>query len=918
MTVKGQISYNGMEKILESTLLCDFYKISHRPAYKKGTQVIYSMLVPRNNKYMKISDKAVTFGVLAFVKKYLIENFNKNFFSRSKESVVKEYKRIIKFTLGDENPETEHLEKLHDLGYLPIKLSSLKEGTQSPMQVPILVIENTVIDFYWVTNYLETLISAELWLPITSATSAKAYRKMLDGFALKSTGSTAGVEFQGHDFSMRGMSSLESAMSSGAAHLLSFVGTDTIPAIMYLEKYYNADVEKELIGTSIPACYDSITEILTENGWKLFKDLTNGEKVAQYHENGNIDFVVPSDYYNMPYKGDMVKFSNKLGTREKTVDLLVTPNHRMVRLRKKDSKLEIIEAGNESYHNRKVYGSKNCLIVSGKSLGKERLLSDLDRLKIAFQADGSFYSDNDKRNGKYSGELAIRFSFKKDRKINRLKNLLDKLNYNYTMYEKNKSGYVTFHIKTTEIFQKDLEWVNLSGKSSEWCLEFLKELSHWDGNNSGLNGIMYSSTELKCVNMVQAISSLAGCKGRISEYVDKRDNSNRKILYYINIVIEKNTISGKVSEKSIIKYDGTVHCVSVPSKMLLVRRNNVVAVSGNTEHSIMSSLTPADGDRDEYEAFKTLITETHPKGFVSVVSDTYDFWRVVTETLPRLKDEIMSRDGRLVIRPDSGFPVDILCGSENVIDLTNDKYVRTLEEVEYYFEDEVREEAASASGKNMTGDDNYIKKFKYEGKYYQARYDVEYNRHDKTYYYVDEVKFRGIEEIEVTAKMKGLIECLWDTFGGTINEQGYKVLDGHIGAIYGDSMTYEVSKAVCEGLLAKGFASTNFVAGIGSYFYNYRTRDSLGMAMKATYSIEDGEEVFLFKDPKTDSSKKSLKGRVFVYENEEGNIVAKDGLNKADEENMAKKYTNLLEPVFENGIILREEKFSDMRSRLNG
>jgi nicotinamide phosphoribosyltransferase len=149
-----------------------------------------------------------------------------------------------------------------------------------------------------------------------------------------------------------------------------------------------------------------------------------------------------------------------------------------------------------------------------------------------------------------------------------------------------------------------------------------------------------------------------------------------------------------------------------------------------TEHSVMCSY----GQTDEFELFKHLMTDVYPTGFFSVVSDTWDFWKVVGEYLPALKETILNRDGRVVIRPDSGDPVDIVCGTPD-----------------------------------------------------------------------------GKTELE----RKGLIEALWDIFGGTVSEQGYKVLDTHIGAIYGDSMNLERITQICEKLKAKGFASTNIVFGIG-------------------------------------------------------------------------------------------------------
>jgi nicotinamide phosphoribosyltransferase len=187
---------------------------------------------------------------------------------------------------------------------------------------------------------------------------------------------------------------------------------------------------------------------------------------------------------------------------------------------------------------------------------------------------------------------------------------------------------------------------------------------------------------------------------------------------------------------------------------------------------------------------------------------------VCTEYVTELKEEILARDGKLVIRPDSGDPVDILCGDIS-----------------------------------------------------QYRYELEEG----------ETRLNGPKE-------KGVIELLWDVFGGTINEQGYKVLDPHIGAIYGDSITIERADEICRRLESKGFASTNVVLGIGSFTYQYNTRDTFGFAMKATYvevleeKITDygnpGDEIpvrikvgrEIFKDPITDDGmKKSAKGLMQVH-----------------------------------------------------
>jgi nicotinamide phosphoribosyltransferase len=483
-------------------LLCDFYKVSHREQYPKGTEIVYSTWTPRESKIENIN-KIVVFGLQGFIKKYLMDYFNENFFVKPLKEIIDEYERIIKFTLNIPNPSSNHIAELHKLGFLPIKIKALKEGTIVPIRVPVMTIENTIPDFFWITNYLETLLSCELWLTITSATKAFEYKKILTKYARETDGNTEFVKFQGHDFSMRGMSSLESSIRSGAAHLLSFFGTDTIPAIIYHEKYYNANIEKEMVGTSIPA----------------------------------------------------------------------------------------------------------------------------------------------------------------------------------------------------------------------------------------------------------------------------------------------------------------------------------------TEHSVMC----AHGF-DEVETLKYLLTEIYPKGFISVVSDTWDLWKFLNEHVRSLKEIIKSREGKLVIRPDSGDPVKIICGNED--------------------------------------SDNPLEKM-------------------------------------------GVIEILWSIFGGTITAKGFKLLAPHIGCVYGDAITIERCKEICKKLKKKGFSSTNMVYGIGSFTYQYNTRDTFGFALKATYTKCNGEEKLLFKNPITDSGmKKSQKGKVVVI-NGDDDIVYKDGLNTEQEEIFSNAGMNLLEAVFENGKLLREESLSEIRERLN-
>jgi nicotinamide phosphoribosyltransferase len=121
---------------------------------------------------------------------------------------------------------------------------------------------------------------------------------------------------------------------------------------------------------------------------------------------------------------------------------------------------------------------------------------------------------------------------------------------------------------------------------------------------------------------------------------------------------------------------------------------------------------------------------------------------------------------------------------------------------------------------------------------------------------------------------KGVVECLWDIFGGTINSKGYKVLDPHIGVIYGDSITLDRCRIICQRLEQKGFSSSNVVFGVGSYTYQYNTRDTFGWAMKATYAEINGDCDAIYKDPITDNgTKRSARGILKVTKNEAGKYV---------------------------------------------
>ena len=211
------------------------------------------------------------------------------------------------------------------------------------------------------------------------------------------------------------------------------------------------------------------------------------------------------------------------------------------------------------------------------------------------------------------------------------------------------------------------------------------------------------------------------------------------------------------------------------------------------------------------------------------MSDTWDLWKVLTVYLPKLKNEIVEREGKVVIRPDSGDPVDIICGNTN--------------------------------GKNEN-------------------------------------------------ERKGVIELLWETFNGSVNTKGYRELDPHIGAIYGDSITITRAEEICERLKKKGFASTNVVLGIGSYTYQYNTRDTFGFAMKATYGEVRGKGREIFKDPITDDGTKRSDRGLMKIELEDGKYKLTDQVTWGEEKQ------GELNEVFRDGKLLIDQTLGEIRRRM--
>lgn len=290
-----------------------------------------------------------------------------------------------------------------------------------------------------------------------------------------------------------------------------------------------------------------------------------------------------------------------------------------------------------------------------------------------------------------------------------------------------------------------------------------------------------------------------------------------------------------------------------------------------------------------------------PNGILSIVCDTFSTWDFIDFLKePEIKELILNRTGKLVVRPDSGDPVDIICG-------LNIQEFNSLEDAIEDFEDTLSYN--QVHGEMEFECDTEIT-VRIKNKYYILKENVEWNRHDKQYYFIEEHNTIS-KEINFKPEHKGVIELLWDIFGGTINEQGYKVLDSHIGAIYGDSINLERQVNIYSRLASKEFAATNIVLGVGSYTYVMLTRDSAGYAAKGAWFENNDKGINIYKDPITDDGvKKSLKGRVQVATNLDGEIVCYQECSSEEE------CKGMLQTIYEDGKFFNQTTLTEIRKRL--
>jgi nicotinamide phosphoribosyltransferase len=265
---------------LNAATCTDGYKLSHAPMYADGTNKVYNNLTPRSDRIYRANSatkfydgRLVWIGAQGAVQE--VKEMWDDFFRSDKETVVKKFARRMAGYLGGFDPAVKVIAELHDVGYLPLQIKSLPEGAKVKFGTPVMTVTNTLPQFYWLVNYLETVISALTWKPATAATIAAEYKAICEHYA-ELTGTDAfTVSIQCHDFSMRGMSGPEDSARTGFGHLTQFIGTDSLPAMDYAEAYYDANPDS-LIAISVPATEHAV---MTSNILFIEQQLAAGEKV---------------------------------------------------------------------------------------------------------------------------------------------------------------------------------------------------------------------------------------------------------------------------------------------------------------------------------------------------------------------------------------------------------------------------------------------------------------------------------------------------------------------------------------------------------------------------------------------------------------------------------------------------------------
>lgn len=306
-----------MNKILMNMLQADEYKLLHKDQYPVNTEIIYSHLIPRGSNDPNI-DKVVVFGTQRLVKR-IINDFNSYFFELDESQVDKllvTFSMIAKDLFNINEYDVIHWKRLWELGYLPISINAIEEGTVIPFRVPVFTIYNTHKDFAWLINYLETLLLNNFWPAITSATKSYTLRNIMQKWYDLTDSNDNSISLRAVDFSLRGSSGMEAGEMNGLGHLLSFVSTSNLQAISSLYSYYGYDKE---IFNSIPATEHSVMMVNSQE-----KELETIETLLDKYEGQFVSIVLDTWNYSNALEEYLPKLKHKILNRKGK--LLIRPD----------------------------------------------------------------------------------------------------------------------------------------------------------------------------------------------------------------------------------------------------------------------------------------------------------------------------------------------------------------------------------------------------------------------------------------------------------------------------------------------------------------------------------------------------------------------------------------------------------------